>query len=57
MSEVKKENTSKKCGQNSCSFKIAELPDACKEKIHTFEQELNKQGFWNTALVAYQKME
>lgn len=57
MSEIKKENTSKKCGQDSCSFKIAELPDACKEKIHTFEQELNKQGFWNIALVAYQKME
>ena len=57
MSEAKKEKTSKNCGQNFCSFIIAELPDACKEKIHTFEQELNKQGFWNIALVAYQKME
>ena len=57
MGESKKEIDSQKCEKTSCQFKIAELPDACKEKIHTFEQELNKQGFWNIALVAYQKIE
>ncbi len=34
--------------------KAAELTDACVEKIQQFERELNKQGFWNIALVAYQ---
>ena len=33
---------------------IAELPDTCAEKIREFERELNKQGYWNIALVAYQ---
>lgn len=33
MSEAKKENTFKKCGQDSCSFKIAELPDAARKKF------------------------
>ena len=57
MGESNKETDSQKCEKTSCQFKIAELPNACKEKIHTFEQELNKQGFWNIALVAYQKIE
>lgn len=38
----------------TCNCKIAELPDACLKKIHEFERELNKQGYWNLALVAYQ---
>lgn len=33
---------------------IAEISDACREKIQACERELNKQGFWNIALVAYQ---
>lgn len=33
---------------------IAELPEACLKRIHEFERELNKEGFWNIALVAYQ---
>lgn len=33
---------------------IAELSEACREKIQQFERELNKQGYWNIALVAYQ---
>ena len=33
---------------------IAELPEACLKKIDNFERELNKEGFWNIALVAYQ---
>lgn len=33
---------------------IAELSDACREKIQQFERELNKQGLWNIALVVYQ---
>lgn len=38
----------------SDSLQIAELPDACLKKIHEFERELNKEGYWNIALVAYQ---
>lgn len=38
----------------SGSARIAELPDACLKKIHEFERELNKEGYWNIALVAYQ---
>lgn len=37
-------------------YKIANLPKACQEKLHSFEQELNRQGYWNISLVAYQKM-
>lgn len=33
---------------------IADLSESCKEKIQEFERELNKQGYWNIALVAYQ---
>ncbi len=36
-------------------FKLAELPDSCVSQIHKFEQELNSHGYWNIALVAYQK--
>lgn len=56
MSE-RKESISEKGEKCPCTFKIAELSESCKEKIHGFEQELNKQGYWNIALVAYQKME
>lgn len=40
---------------HQCQFKIAQINDACQEKISEFEHELNKQGYWNIALVAYQK--
>lgn len=43
--------------ENACLFKIAELPESCQAKIHEFERDLNRQGFWNIALVAYQKTE
>lgn len=33
---------------------IAELSETCQKKIQEFERELNKQGYWNIALVAYQ---
>lgn len=33
---------------------IAELSDSCTEKLRDFERQLNKQGYWNIALVAYQ---
>lgn len=36
---------------------IADLPDTCTQKIRDFERELNKLGFWNIALVAYQLKE
>ena len=38
----------------SCEYRIADLPESCKKQIHEFERELNKQGYWNIALVAYQ---
>ncbi len=33
---------------------IAELSEACCEKIRDCEREINKGGYWNIALVAYQ---
>ncbi|MCI6018609.1 MAG: hypothetical protein MRZ59_07150 [Clostridiales bacterium] len=42
---------------NSCHYKLADLPLSCREKFAEFEQELNRQGYWNIALVAYQKTE
>lgn len=33
---------------------IAELSDSCMNKLREFERELNKQGYWNIALVAFQ---
>lgn len=38
----------------SISCHVADLPPGCLEKIHDFERELNRQGCWNIALVAYQ---
>lgn len=36
---------------------IAELPEICCRKIQECERELNRQGYWNIALVAYQLKE
>jgi len=36
------------------NYQFANLPKACCEKISECEQELNKLGYWNIALVAYQ---
>lgn len=33
---------------------IADISEACRERITQCEKELNKQGYWNIALVAYQ---
>lgn len=41
--------------EHTCTYKIAQLNEACQDKIKEFEHELNKQGTWNIALVAYQK--
>lgn len=49
-------NTSEKT-DNPVSFpeaSVADLPDTCVKKIRDCERELNKQGFWNIALVSYQ---
>lgn len=45
--------------QNSSfgSASIAELSEICCRKIQECERELNKQGYWNIALVAYQLKE
>lgn len=37
-----------------CSYQIADISEACRQKIAECEKELNKQGAWNIALVAYQ---
>ena len=49
------ENAQEERVSHQCNFKIAKINDACQEKIQEFEHELNKQGYWNIALVAYQK--
>lgn len=36
---------------------IAEISEICCRKISECERELNKQGYWNIALVAYQLKE
>lgn len=36
---------------------IAELSEICCKKIQECERELNKQGYWNISLVAYQMKE
>ena len=33
---------------------FAELSQSCQQKLREWERELNKQGYWNIALVAYQ---
>ena len=43
-----------KTTMSHCTAVTAELPENCLEKIRDFERELNKQGYWNIALVAYQ---
>lgn len=35
-------------------FQVAEINEACHNKIKECEQELNKMGAWNISLVAYQ---
>lgn len=52
-------NTSKKTASYTAFSEavIANLPDTCTKKIRDFERELNKLGFWNIALVAYQLKE
>lgn len=40
---------------SNCNFKIADLPLSCRDKFEEFEHELNRQGYWNIAVVAYQK--
>ena len=41
--------------EKQTEFKLAELPECCQEKLTEFERELNSMGYWNIALVAYQK--
>ena len=47
-------DTENKATMSHCTAVPAELPENCLEKIRDFERELNKQGYWNIALVAYQ---
>lgn len=46
--------TENKAGASCAGAVPAQLPENCLEKIRDFERELNKQGYWNIALVAYQ---
>ena len=52
MGNQKTENLTAPSHGISCH--VADLPPGCLEKIHDFERELNRQGCWNIALVAYQ---
>lgn len=49
--ENKKEDAFRDSGKTA---EIAELSQACCEKIRECEHEINKLGCWNIALVAYQ---
>lgn len=48
------QKTEKNASSDFSLYEFAELSDVCKEKIQEWERELNKQGYWNIALVAYQ---
>ncbi|MDO4276436.1 MAG: hypothetical protein Q4D16_22460 [Eubacteriales bacterium] len=50
MEEQKKHSS----GSEMNEAEIAQISEACREKITQCEKELNKQGFYNIALVAYQ---
>lgn len=39
---------------SQANIQYAELSQACQQKLQEWERELNKQGYWNIALVAYQ---
>lgn len=45
------QNSSRSSWENT---EIAELSDSCMKKLREFERELNKQGYWNITLVAFQ---
>ncbi len=49
------DHSNQKPGKQEAVFQVAELPEACCEKITEFERELNAMGYWNISLVAYQK--
>ena len=49
LDSVKKESSF-----SEANVQYAELSQACRQKLQEWERELNKQGYWNIALVAYQ---
>lgn len=48
------ENRQENIKDKISNAEIAELSEACCEKIRDCELEINKLGYWNIALVAYQ---
>lgn len=54
MEEKKSGHSRKDETEHEKHAEIAEISEACREKITQCEKELNKQGYWNIALVAYQ---
>ncbi len=54
MHEESKNSTTPAAGEDAV-YKIADLPVGGCDKIKEFERELCKAGFYNIALVAYQK--
>ena len=50
MEEQKKDPS----GPEMTESEVAQISEACREKITQCEKELNKQGYYNIALVAYQ---
>ena len=39
---------------SGANVQYAEISQACQQKLQECERELNKHGYWNIALVAYQ---
>lgn len=50
----KMDNMVKELEAEDCQCQYADISQACHNKIKECEQELNKMGAWNIALVAYQ---
>lgn len=51
---MKEDGTQNSREKNCGEYEIAKLSQGCQEKLKEFEKELNAQGCWNIALVAYQ---
>lgn len=49
-----KNSLKKDSSSSGSNVQYAELSQACQQKLQEWERELNKQGYWNIALVAYQ---
>lgn len=51
---INKDSLKKETPPSKLKAEYAELSQSCQQKLQEWERELNKQGYWNIALVAYQ---